>query len=94
MKKRTQLYEVAVMAILYLTVLSSCTNSGGVWLGEGEANGKAYTFGTPSETEMLQAIAKAYSEKDTKTLFLIMTMTLWMKNQERIWANGWNLWKA
>lgn len=69
MKKRTRLYEVAVIAILYVTVLSSCTNSGGVWLGEGEANGKAYTFGTPSETEMLQAIAKAYSEKDTKTLF-------------------------
>ena len=47
MKKRTQLYEVAVMAILYLTVLSSCTNSGGVWLGEGEANGKPTLLGHP-----------------------------------------------
>ena len=69
MKKRTRVYRVAAMAVLCLTVLSSCTSSGGVWLGEGEANGKAYTFGTPTETEMLQALAKAYSEKDTETLF-------------------------
>ena len=48
--------------------LVSCKNDGGVWLGEGESNGRSYLFGTESEIELLKGLAKAYSEKDADKL--------------------------
>jgi hypothetical protein len=66
----------------------SCNNSGGVWLGEGDSNGKAYMFGSQSEIESIMGLAKAYSDKNSEELFKYYSEDFWNDKQRENFSKG------
>ena len=54
MKKIFVMRSLLLMTTLFIV---SCNNSGGVWLGEGDSNGKAYMFGSQSEIESIMGLS-------------------------------------
>ena len=61
--------QLTLLILIILFPIVSCNNSGGVYLGESENYGKSYRFGTQEEIDMLQKLAKAYSDKNPEELF-------------------------
>ncbi|MDG1052179.1 MAG: hypothetical protein P8O81_02180 [Flavobacteriaceae bacterium] len=77
-------------SLLLITTLFivSCNNSGGVWLGEGDSNGKAYMFGSQSEIESIMGLAKAYSDKNSEELFKYYSEDFWNDKQRENFSKG------
>lgn len=65
---KTSFFARAFSLLLAIGVTTSCQNSGGQWLADGENKGQSYSFGSDADTQMLLDLAAAYSEKDTDKL--------------------------
>ena len=77
-------------ALISITFLS-CQNDGGVWLGEGDSYGKSYTFGTQTEIDNLQDLAKSYSDLELKKSFSYYAdefITDSFKERQAKWADA------
>ena len=57
------LYTLAFCSSLFLTAQTA-----GVFLGEGENNGKSFSIGSDASVETVKKIAKDYSSKDATAL--------------------------
>lgn len=80
MKSILKLRINTLLCATSLLLCYSCQNTGGVWLGEGDNSGKTYQFGSPEEMSNLKGLAKAYSEKDTLSLFTFYNETFLTEN--------------
>ena len=79
------LFTNSIKVFLISFFLVACDNSGGVWLGEGESNGKSYTFGNQTEIETLQNLASAYSEKNPEKLSSYYSDEYMSEKRKEIW---------
>lgn len=68
---KTSFFATAFSLVLVMSVMTSCQNSGGQWLADGENKGTSYTFGSAADTQMLLDLSTAYSEKDTDKLLTL-----------------------
>ena len=83
MKKLMKLISNAIKCTIAITLLYSCQNTGGVWLKDGDNSGKTYQFGNPEDLTNLEELAKAYSEKDTLSLFTFYNKEFLTQNRRR-----------
>ena len=70
---KTSFYTKAITLLFVFGITTSCQNTGGLWLGEGDNKGKSYTFGSSEDNQRLLDIAEAYSNKDTDKLLTMYT---------------------
>lgn len=86
------LYSLILCSSLFLTA-----QSGGVFLAEGENNGKSFTIGSDASVETVKTIAKDYNSKDVAALLSSYTKefsdraldwsTKWLESMETITMN-------
>lgn len=76
------LYSLALCSSLFLTA-----QSGGVFLGEGENNGKSFTIGSDASVETVKKIAKDYSSKDATAL--LSSYTKEFSDRAMDWSTKW-----
>jgi hypothetical protein len=82
------IYIMRSLLLITTLFIVSCNNSGGVWLGEGDSNGKAYMFGSQSEIESIMGLAKAYSDKNSEELFKYYSEDFWNDKQRENFSKG------
>jgi hypothetical protein len=82
------IYVMRSLLLMTTLFIVSCNNSGGVWLGEGDSNGKAYMFGSQSEIESIMGLAKAYSDKNSEELFKYYSEDFWNDKQRENFSKG------
>ena len=82
------IYIMRSLLLMTTLFIVSCNNSGGVWLGEGDSNGKAYMFGSQSEIESIMGLAKAYSDKNSEELFKYYSEDFWNDKQRENFSKG------
>ena len=82
------IYVMRSLLLITTLFIVSCNNSGGVWLGEGDSNGKAYMFGSQSEIESIMGLAKAYSDKNSEELFKYYSEDFWNDKQRENFSKG------
>lgn len=85
---KTIFYAKAFALVLVLSFTTSCQNTGGLWLADGENKGKPYTFGDNADNQMLLDLAAAYSNKDTDKLLTMYTEEFIGENGEEK-TNNW-----
>ena len=76
------LYTLTFCSSLFLTAQSA-----GVFLGEGENNGKSFVIGSDASVETVQKIAKDYSAKDATALMSNYTTEFAEKAMD--WSTEW-----
>ena len=86
--KMKNIYVMRSLLLMTTLFIVSCNNSGGVWLGEGDSNGKAYMFGSQSEIESIMGLAKAYSDKNSEELFKYYSEDFWNDKQRENFSKG------
>ena len=86
--KMKNIYVMRSLLLITTLFIVSCNNSGGVWLGEGDSNGKAYMFGSQSEIESIMGLAKAYSDKNSEELFKYYSEDFWNDKQRENFSKG------
>ena len=86
--KMKNIYIMRSLLLMTTLFIVSCNNSGGVWLGEGDSNGKAYMFGSQSEIESIMGLAKAYSDKNSEELFKYYSEDFWNDKQRENFSKG------
>ena len=90
---KTSFYAKAIALLLVFGFTTSCQNTGGLWLGEGDNKGKSYTFGSSEDNQRLLDLAEAYSNKDTDKLMIMYTDEFIGKNGRKEQRIGCNLWR-
>jgi hypothetical protein len=60
-------FKILVLVFLTFTFLN-CNSKGGSYLGEGQKNGKSYSFGDDSSTKTILGISEAYSNQNADQL--------------------------
>ena len=90
---KTSFYAKAISLLLVFGFTTSCQNTGGLWLGEGDNKGKSYTFGSSDDNQRLLDLAEAYSNKDTDKLMTMYPTNSSVKMAEKEPRIGCNLWR-
>jgi len=76
------LYTLTFCSSLFLTAQTA-----GVFLGEGEDNGKSFTIGSDASVETVKTIAKDYSSKDATAL--LSSYTKEFSDRAMDWSTKW-----
>ena len=76
------LYSLTLCSSLFVTAQSA-----GVFLGEGENNGKSFVIGSDASVATVQKIAKDYSAKDAAALMSNYTTEFAERASE--WSTEW-----
>ena len=76
------LYTLTFCSSLFLAA-----QTGGVFLGEGENNGKSFTIGSDASVETVKTIAKDYSSKDATAL--LSSYTKEFSDRATDWSTKW-----